>query len=284
MAGDLEPVRHAAEGRCGRRDRFVGEARGIGDRAGHDDVGQVVAAPQADVTGTHDLSHAAAATEEDAPVLNPRAVARNLTRQRSPEETAVHRRRERAAGLVVRIEDGDIVRPLAGEDVPLEAHILIPVELVEVVGGDVGNRGNRRRALGVLELRVADFEDHRGGRRNLIEPAEKGLTDVAADDVFHLRPGGHRAHKRGCGRLAARTRDPNHATGAELQEEPHLRRDGDAERAGAHQCRAVPEHGLGDRNEVETIGIEERAAGHEHFDTSRRRGARGRELRVAACV
>ena len=88
---------------------------------------------------------------------------------------------------------------------------------------------------------------------DLVEPAEQGLADVAADDVVDARLSRHRADQRGRGRLAARAGDPDGLARAELQEEAHLRGDGDAEFAGADERRVVAQDRLRDGDEVEAL-------------------------------
>src|SRR5690606_41408586 len=55
---------------------------------------------------------------------------------------------------------------------------IFPADLVEVVRSDVRDSGDAGRAVGVLELRVADFEDHGGAGADFAEALEHGLADV----------------------------------------------------------------------------------------------------------
>jgi hypothetical protein len=95
-------------------------------------------------------------------VVGPGAVAVRLGERRRAHQPPAHRGHQRAAGVVIGIEDCDVLPVLVGDEVALQPHVFVPAELIEVVGGDVRHRGDRRGTVGVLQLGMAYLKDDAG--------------------------------------------------------------------------------------------------------------------------
>ena len=182
--------------------------------------------------------------------------------------------------MIIGIEHGDILSALVRDDVALQAHVFVPTELVEVIGGDIGDGGDGRGPIGVLELGVADLEDDVGAGRDLVQAPEERLADVSANDEGLAGFSGNCANERRGGGFPARPGDADNTAGAELQEEPHLGSHRHAEFARAGECGVVAKNRLGDRHQVVAGGVEQRLASHEALDAAGRGRPGGGELGI----
>src|SRR5690606_14652895 len=117
--------------------------------------------------------HAVAAPHHNLGSFDPGAIASGRARDRGLHQTTTDIPEQGEAGGVIGVEYRAVARGLVLEDGALEADVLVPAELIEVVRRDVRDRGDAGRTVNVLKLRVADLEDDGRVRGHLAEALQE---------------------------------------------------------------------------------------------------------------
>ena len=161
-------------------------------------------------------------------------------------------RSHRNARLVVRVQNGKIVRALVLENTGLGGGVILErVVPVKMVGGDIQHHRNPgMKALDGLQLEAADLQHHPGIVGGTLDEGDRRRSDISADQRLPASGRNNFTRQRGGRGLPVGAGDGDDLAFEKARSQFHLADDGDTQRTRLHQLRNIEGHARTDDDQV----------------------------------